>query len=405
MRILTAAWVLPVTRPPIPAAGVAIDGGRIAGVGLAREVRERFPEAVVEDLGASILLPGLVNAHTHLSLTGLAGPLAGIREMTEWLGEVSRRAGALTAEEVREAVRQGIRESRERGTALVGEITTRPEGVEALVEEGLPARVYFEFLGIHEDRARERFAAAVAGAGRLEAPHLRAGLSPHAPYSVWPPLWAEAAATCRRRGWRWSAHVLEHPGERELTTRGTGPLRAFLERMGFWNPAFPLPGTGPVTLLDRSRALGPEALLVHGIHLTPDEMRRLAATRTPLCLCPRSNRRLGHPPPPVRELLEAGVPLCLGTDSKASNDDLGVWGEMRRLHQDLPALPPERLLHWATSGGAEALGFADRAGSLEPGTGARLLALPGTPRENQVHAALLDPGVEAALRRVGAWEA
>jgi cytosine/adenosine deaminase-related metal-dependent hydrolase len=241
------------------------------------------------------------------------------------------------------------------------------------------ARVYFEFLGVTEERARERFTAATRSVARLQshagAETVLPGLSPHAPYSVWPDLWARTAETARRHGLRWTTHLAEPPEERRFLLEGTGPIRDYLESLGVWDGSFPVPGRGAVALLEAAKALDERALLVHGVHLETEEMDRLAATRASLCLCPRSNAFLGLPPPPVTALLERGVRLCLGTDSKASNRDLGVWGEMRALRRLAPSVPAARILEMATVRGAMALGMSHLCGSLRPGIPANLVAV------------------------------
>jgi cytosine/adenosine deaminase-related metal-dependent hydrolase len=138
---------------------------------------------------------------------------------------------------------------------------------------------------------------------------------------------------------------------------------------------------------------------VHGTNLETEEIRRIALTGAPLCLCPRSNEFLGVGPAPVAELLAAGIPLCLGTDSRASNRDLGIWGEMRAIRRLAPHLSPARILAMATLAGARALGFADRAGSLAPGLPAKILFLPAENHGGDDPAeALLAEEVEARVR-------
>jgi aminodeoxyfutalosine deaminase len=352
---------------------VTLEEGTIAAVGPLADLRSRRPELPVEDLGRAIVLPGLVNAHTHLSLSTLSPPRD--RGFFPWLEATATASRALDAEGVRAAVRAGARACWESGTVMVGEIATRAEGTAEIAAHGtLEARVFFEFLGVSEERARERFEKATARAlAAGESARLRPGLSPHAPYSVWPTLWRETAALARTRNLIWSTHLAEPPGEDRFLCRGDGPVRAYLEALGVWDGSFPVPGTGAVDLL--APALDARALLVHGVHLTADDAERLAATGASLCLCPRSNAVLGLPPPPASLLVARGVPLCLGTDSLASNDDLSVWGEMRALHELAPDIPPPAIVRMATVNGARALGMEDRGGAMRPGLPARLLVV------------------------------
>jgi cytosine/adenosine deaminase-related metal-dependent hydrolase len=374
VKIHRAGWVLPISRPPIRNGAVAVAGDRVTAIGPEDSVLRGAAGAEVRDLGRAILMPGLVNAHTHLSLSALAGRPG---DFFGWLGSTALAAAGMSPEEVEAAVSAGLAECRRLGTAVVGEITTRAEGIGALAADPwISARVYVEFLGVSERRARARFEAAVERAEALAGEGgLRPGLSPHAPYSVWPTLWAETAGLCRERGWRWSSHVGEPPDEDRFLIEGGGPVREHLESLGVWDGAFPLPGRSAVGMLAEAGALDGRALLVHGVHLSEADLDRVAASGAFLCVCPRSNEFLGLPPPPVRSAFERGIPLCLGTDSRASNQDLSVWAEMRRVRALWPEAAAEAIVNMATRGGARALGFEDAAGSLEPGKPARMAAV------------------------------
>jgi cytosine/adenosine deaminase-related metal-dependent hydrolase len=404
--VYAARWMLEGLMPPLEDAALAVADGMILAAGPRAEVDVRFPEARRHDLGDTVLLPGLVNAHTHLSLTGLRGRVQG-GDFLGWLGTVARAAVNLSGEEVRAAVRCGIRESVAKGTVAVGDIATRPEGTGELLEAPhLAARVFFEFVGVTEAAATTRFERAVALAEALAPPPgrslpVRPGLSPHAPYSVWPSLWRRTADHAMVKDMFWSTHLAEAPGEDRFLRNGDGPLRDYLEDLGVWD------GTFPVPRLDAGRYLGPVAgprtLFVHGVHLDDAAVERLAGTGASLCLCPRSNAFLGLPPPPVTALLAASVPLCLGTDSAASNEDLGVWGELRAVHALVPDLPVPFLLHMATAAGARALGLADAVGSLAPGrAAASVLAAPGPRTAKALADLFLSPDMESRVRRLTA---
>jgi cytosine/adenosine deaminase-related metal-dependent hydrolase len=368
-----------VVSPPIRDGAVAVTDGVVNAVGPARDLRDRFPKATEIELGEAILLPGLVNAHTHLSLTDLSSfPLGS--GFLDWLPRLSKAAAAMSEKDVCASVEAGVEESWALGTVLLGEITTRPDGVQEILDHGrMMARVYYEFLGLREDRARERFETAKRLALDLgqghSAPTVLAGLSPHAPYSVWPDLWGQTVAFSKEHDLRWSTHLGEPPGEQEFLKHGTGPLRDFMESKEVWDDAYPVPGKTAMELLADHGAPDERALLVHGLHLEPNDVARIAGSGASICLCPRSNSYLGLPASPVRELHESGINLCLGTDSMASNHDLSVWAEMRALRELARDLPARRLLEMATIRGARALGMDHLAGSIQDGLPARILAV------------------------------
>jgi cytosine/adenosine deaminase-related metal-dependent hydrolase len=176
-------------------------------------------------------------------------------------------------------------------------------------------------------------------------------------------------------GIRWSTHFAEAPGEREFLLEGKGPLKDFLDSMGVWDGTFPVPETSGLDLLESSGVLDERCLLVHGLHMTPDELIRVSESGASMCICPRSNHFLGLPPPRPVDLLASGINVCLGTDSKASNQDLSIWGEMRAVRELEPTLSSRDILEMATLRGAEALGMSHLAGSLQPGLPNRVLVV------------------------------
>lgn len=379
VRIYTARWVLPIVTPPLKGGAVAVENGVVRDVGPLHDVRIRSPGAAEIELGRAILLPGLTNAHTHLSLTHLGGRFPPGTPYLEWLAEITRSAVAMEETEVRASVRTGLDESWRLGTAVLGEISTRPEGAGEIRSDGrFLARVFFEFLGVTQERGERRFAAARDRALELfreGGGPVFPGLSPHAPYSVWPPLWETAARFSMEHRLPWSTHLGESPYEEEFLLKGTGPLRQHLISLGVWDGSFPVPGVTGAELLEKHGCLSELSLIVHGVHLSRGDIRLLARRGASVCLCPRSNAYFSLPRPPVRALHESGVNLCLGTDSKASNTDLSLWAEMRALQELAPRIPARTLLEMATVNGARALGLAPRAGSIQPGAAALLVAV------------------------------
>ncbi|MBN1511813.1 MAG: amidohydrolase family protein [Phycisphaerae bacterium] len=357
---------MPVTRPPIEGGAVAVRAGVITAVAPAREISGDR----VEDLGDVVLVPGFVNAHTHFELSHLAGRISTDRGYVPWVEGLARvlRAGGDAGPLVGEAVRSAVRQSLAAGVTTVGDITRRPESVRPLLAKSALRVVSFgEVLGIGRLRAEflAKLTAAIDSTAATDG--LRIGLSPHAPYTVEPDGLRLCARRAREAALPLCIHVAETPDEEAFTTARVGPLREYLERLGVWDDAVPCPGLRPVELLSACGLLGPRTLLAHANYVSDDDIRRIAEAGASVAYCPRTHAAFGHPPHRFRDMLAAGIPVCIGTDSLASNPSLSVLDELRHLHRVHPDVPASTLLAMGTCHGAQALDWNTRVGSLEPG--------------------------------------
>ena len=388
MKRYIADWVLPIAGPPVRRGRVDVRDGRIAGVGASAE-GGGAPGPVV-DLGRTAIVPALVNAHTHLELSGLRGAVPPVASMPAWVDrllEQRARAGPPDPE----AIRRAVAEARASGTGLFGDIGNTTAAVPVLAEAGMSARFFREVLAFPDAGADAAVDAAEDDLGSLEtAGGPRVGLAAHAPYSVGPAAFAALDAAARRRfeGPR-SIHLAESPEELEFLRTGQGPWRRLLERIGRWDPAWTPPACGPVEYLDRMGWLREGLVAVHGVQLTDPELRRLADSGAFLVTCPRSNAWTGVGHPPVERFLQAGVRLAVGTDSLASVPDLNLFSELALMRRLAPSAPARRLLACATLHGAEALGFDDELGAIAPGRRADLIGVRIPPGVDDVEEYLL----------------
>jgi len=379
MFTLRARWVLPIAAPPLEDGWVAVANGRIVAVGRERRRSARAGTADV-DLGRAVLLPGLVNAHTHLELSYLAGAVPPAGRFTDWIRQLMalrRTQPDPGSPAILEPMRADIAGLRRDGTALVGDISNTLVSVPALGEAGQAAAVFFEQVKL---RASEGDAIASAAAERLSAlsvpPDVRVSLAAHAPYSVSPRLFQSIRRDLDRDPFaRTSVHLGESAEELELLAQGTGPWRQLLEDLGAWDDEWVAPGCGPVEYLDRMRFLGERVLAVHAVQLSRLELERLAERRATVVTCPRSNHHVGVGDPPIEAFYQAGVSVAVGTDSRASAPDLSIWPELAAMRRLAPGVPAEHLLRSATQVGAEALGFGAEFGTIEPGKRAALVAV------------------------------
>lgn len=396
-----AAWVVPVTGRPIRDGWVAVEQGRIAAVGRDRSV---VPGEV--DLGSVALLPGLVNAHTHLELSYLRDQVPPAAAFVTWIRSVMaarRQRPDPKADEILQGIGAGIDEAVRTGTAVVGDISNTLVSFAPLVDSPLAGVVFYELIRFNTpdadafvDQACRQIDALPAGS------KVRASLAAHAPYSVAPLVFRAIRAAIDRRPFTLcSVHLAEGREETEFIETGGGEWRRFLEDVGSWNPAWTPPGVSPVQFLDEAGFLDGRVLAVHGVQMSGADLARLARRRTTLVTCPRSNMLTGAGTPPIGAFYAAGVSVAVGTDSLASTPDLNLFSELAAMRALAPEIPASRLIESATLQGARALAVDAEYGSLEAGKRARVLAVTIPAHVTDVEEYLVS-GVEAGqLRWVG----
>jgi cytosine/adenosine deaminase-related metal-dependent hydrolase len=353
---LTARYVFPGHRPPIRRGVVVLRDDRVVGV------RRRSQRGADFDCGDVAIVPGFVNAHTHLDLSAARGRIPPTGDFIAWLRQViDFRLGQETSDVERD-IREGLNQCVRFGTTLIGDIAH--EGLSTDVLAGAPVRsiVFRELIGLTVEggaRAFEGFHWWRAAFPESET--CKPGVSPHAPYSVNTTLYHQASASRLPL----ATHLAETRHEDDLLRRHSGPLVAFLRDVGVWEPSELVPNFAYI--LKNTRRDCEHALYIHCNYLDPDVPFLPSGS---VVYCPRTHAAFGHPPHPFREFIARGVRVALGTDSLASNPDLDLLAEARFVNARYPDVPGATLLRMATLSGAEALGFADVTGSLSPGKSA-----------------------------------
>ncbi|MGE3843017.1 MAG: amidohydrolase family protein [Vicinamibacterales bacterium] len=380
--VFRASWLVPVLAPPIRDGWVAVSDDRILATGTGRFTIEALPPMlaaspplVQHDLGAVVLMPGLVNAHTHLELSHLRAVVARAESLPTWVRHLLRARGAAPTDS--KAIACALREARASGTVALGDVSNSLASRDVLRAGDMPAVVFHEILGFDPAIAEARFRSASNGLDESDdaGATVRTRLAPHAPYSTSPEL-VRLIADAMPRAWPpTTIHVAESRAECEFLRFGTGPWRALLDDLGVPVPAWRPQDWTPVQYLDALGVWQAGVLAVHGIHVTDADLERLAERDVTLVTCPRSNQWVGEGDPPVARFAASGVRVALGTDSLASVDDLNLFAELARLRVLSPEMPARTLLTWATANGASALGLEQDFGSLAPGRRARLLAV------------------------------
>jgi len=378
IRRYAAPWVLPIDSPPIPDGAILIGtDGRILAVG--PEVSVPAPPGVLRDrIADAAILPGLVNTHTHLELTGLDGRDTET-EFPAWIARMIALKAAREPGDFLAAARRGIQDCWAGGVTTIADTGDSGAVIQALSELGASGIAYHEVFGPHPDQAELAMAAAIrriTELSRLVTGRVRLGLSPHAPYSVSGPLYSRMAALAADYGMPMAVHLAESLDESLLLERAAGGFATVWDRRGIPLPA--LPGVSPVGWLDQLGVLGPQTLCIHVVQATGSDLDRLAARRVAIAHCPRSNQRHGHGAAPLREMLDRGLRVGVGTDSVASVSPLDLLAEARAARA-LAGLDAEAALRLVTSDAARALGLDGELGGLAPGKWGDLaiVALPG----------------------------
>ena len=368
---------------------VAVAGGRIVAVGTDRQPGEI-------DLGDQVLLPGLVNAHTHLEFSKLERPLPFDRTFASWIRNVVQWRRGQTDADCRVAIQQGLDESAHAGVAAVGEISTRLWDAPLVAGEGAkegefgelrsPRIVVFrEVLGLQPEARAPQMAVArqhvalgpeanlVAGGERT---HWSTGLSPHAPYSVSRELFADVVSLAQETHCPVAMHLAETLDELELVYSGTGPLAVLFAEWGLWKPGQRAGFRSPLEVLEQLSPLS-RVLVIHGNYLGNLELDYLAGRdQFTVVYCPRTHAYFQHDRYPLPAFLKRGIRVALGTDSRASNPDLNLLSEVRHVASLYPEVSPTQLIEMATRNGAEALGLGHMFGSIAPNKRAEFCVLP-----------------------------
>jgi 5-methylthioadenosine/S-adenosylhomocysteine deaminase len=403
MRIVySAKWVLPVSDSPIEDGAVAIEGSRIIAVGPRAAILAEFPDAHVNDFAEAAILPGFVNAHAHLELTVMRGFLE--EEETDffaWLRKLTLARMTMTSDDLLISATCGASEAARAGITCVGDSSSSAsESMRALREVGLRGIVYQESFGPDARLAADnvtKLRAQVSAARELETGLVRAGVSPHAPYTVSSPQLELISQLAIDETFPVMMHAAESEAERLFLLNGTGTFADGLKKR---NIEWAAPGLSTIQYLHRHGVLATKPLLAHCINVDDDDLRLIKAASASIAHCPKSNAKLRHGRAPFAGFLAHGIEVGLGSDSVASNNTCDMLEEARFAtlmargseagpaaragfgntlewkNDSMVALPNGRAsdtitathaLFAATLGGARALGLDDQVGALKPG--------------------------------------
>ncbi|QGJ68918.1 Aminodeoxyfutalosine deaminase [Planctomycetales bacterium 10988] len=392
--------------PPIENGLVRVQASQLVEVEPKRPFSEREG---IEDLGEVAIVPGFLNAHTHLEFSHFEQPITPALPFTDWIGSVVRsRRGTETSPQT--SLKKGFRESHLAGTVALAEIATEGWTFDSFNDPCYQGIVFREVLGFQSDRIEpgletaETFLKSTFCNSRL-----RQGLSPHAPYSVHPQLFEGLMELAVRYRVPVAMHLAETKEELEFLRFGTGPFREVLERLGVWEETSFFHGKKPLDYLERLfQAV--QSLVVHGNYLSPEELTFLGERRDRMAVvfCPRTHCYFEHSPYLLKAMLEKKVKVLLGTDSRASNPNLSLYEEAQLIYQstrEAEWLSAADLLNKITLEAAQVLGFQEHLGSLTPGKEASFVVIqPGGNPQEPIEAQLL--AEDARIKKVmlqGKW--
>jgi len=321
---------MPVSAPPIEFGAVAVRGPQIVGVGAGAEIASRFPEFSVEDFGEALILPGLVNTHTHLELTVMRGYLED-EDFFGWLRKLTlARLEKLTPDDLRVSATWGACEAVRAGITCVGDASdSAMTSMLALQDLGLRGVVFQESFGPDPRLVHENFATLktkVAELRGMETELVRVGVSPHAPYTVCGPQLELIAELALGEKLPLMMHAAESEAEELFLREGCGVFAEGLARRAIeWNA----PGLSTIQYLKRHGILDARPLLAHCIRVDDDDNHTLRNHEARVAHCPKSNAKLSHGRAPLAKFLESGVVVSLGSDSVASNNTCDILEEAR----------------------------------------------------------------------------
>ena len=372
-----ARWVVPISSPPIRDGVVAVQGSRIEFVGTLDDA----PPGSDDDLGDVLLLPGLVNAHTHLELTAMRGFLEDL-DFRRWILRLTNaRRAVLDRDALLDSARYGLEEGIRAGITSYADTSESGVVMQAMREAGVRGIMYQEVFGPDPRQSAESIAGLrekISGLRYLETPLVRVGVSPHAPYTVSDDLFRATTELARELALPMAVHIAESALEQQLVVDASGAFADGLRRRGI---GLDRRASSSIQLLADLRVLDVAPLLIHCVRVDAGDIATIAASQSAVAHCPVSNAKLGHGIAPLTELLAAGIVVGLGSDSMASNNRMDMLEEARgtllgqrarmRSHETPEAID---VLEMATIGGARAIGVDQLVGTLEAGKQADLAA-------------------------------
>lgn len=394
IQIIRSRCLLPVSAPPIFNGSMVIESGLIRDIGPWDHIRKLYSGNTL-DMGESVVMPGLINAHCHLEYTGMAEKFDPPTSFTQWIRQMIDLKKFWTQADFQRSWETGYNQATVSGTTTIADNLSQPINLSyEQLQQGARLLALFEWIqleglpwNVEKQEAMEYLIRTTD-----QITYQQSGLAPHAPYTTTPELWhyIQHHADLAKRPV--SVHLAESQEEMDLFQKQSGPMHDWFDSIKH----LPDWGTGtPVQLLENKQALREGMIIIHANCLNEADLRTLAKRKIGIVHCPRSHRFFRHPPFQMEHCLAHGIPMALGTDSLASvrpdqhPDSLSLFHEMRCFHQSFPTISPEKIIQMVTLNAAKVIGLDHAIGSLTQGNQADWISLPWSGPEKELLDAII----------------
>ncbi len=383
-RVYSAKWVLPISEEPIEDGAVVIDKHRIVEVGAEKDIKEKYEDAEFSNYPHSIILPGFVDLHTHLEYSIFRG-VSDDLGFSGWKLQIALKSKVLNEDEWQVSSSLGTLEAIQGGITTIADITYSGNSLDAAVDASLRGRVFYEITGMDRKKTDEIIESSRSSVDSLRAiakgTKMDVGISPHAPYTVCPPLYQAVSEWAIDEKMQLCTHLSGSKDEYEFVKYGSSVLAgSYREIMGWedllWHPT----GTSPVKYLEQWGVFKADVLAVHCVHVDSMDLDVLQKNDVAIVNCPKCNAKLGMGIAPLAEFRDRGFRLGLGTDSPSSSNSMDMIDEMRialllqrGITHSVENSPAEAFVKMATIGGAKALRMDNKIGTLERGKEADMI--------------------------------
>ncbi len=359
-----AGWVLIDSENIIKNGFVKTESGKIIDVGQGRG--HGLSDQII-DHGPGVLMPGLVNAHTHLELSALKNCTNTTSGFISWVQSVIDQRDRAGEKKLLAGIHDGINELIDSGSLIAGDIASLGLSLQPFLNSLISGVWFREYLGTDTNCSFEC---------KKNSADKTISVAGHAPHTTASDLLVQLKSIAAESCLPFSLHLAESKEEVEFLTTGKGQWADFLNQRQVDTSTITLTGAGPVKYADKLGLLGENTLAVHLVFADKNDIQILTDKNVNACLCPRSNNVLHNQLPDVPMMIKSGLKLCLGTDSLASNDSLSIFDEMKFLSQSFAEISPKDIIAMATANGAAALGFEKQFGRLTPGRRSKMIYLP-----------------------------